>query len=63
MKANKASCWAFLVSAFSGLLPSAQGSLLPEPHPVSVLMLSDLHFDPYRDPSKVSALRAAPVIQ
>ncbi len=26
-------------------------------------MLSDLHFDPYRDPAKLSALRAAPVMQ
>ena len=26
-------------------------------------MLSDLHFDPYRDPAKVPALRAAPVMQ
>ena len=26
-------------------------------------MLSDLHFDPYRDPAKVSALRAAPAMQ
>lgn len=31
--------------------------------PVSVLMLSDLHFDPYRDPAKVSALRSASVMQ
>lgn len=32
-------------------------------HAASVIMLSDLHFDPFRDPSKVPALRAAPVMQ
>lgn len=37
--------------------------LLPPAHPVDVVMLSDLHFDPLRDPAKVGALRAAPVMQ
>ncbi len=63
MKGITARCWVVLVSAFLGIVGSAQASLLPAPHPVSVVMLSDLHFDPYRDPAKVSALRGAPTMQ
>jgi sphingomyelin phosphodiesterase acid-like 3 len=33
----------------------------PEPATVSVVMLSDIHFDPFHDPSKFAALRDAPV--
>lgn len=31
----------------------------PHTRPVSVVMLSDLHFDPYHDPAKLAALRTA----
>ena len=63
MKGITARCWMVLASAFLGMVGFAEASLLPEPHPVSVVMLSDLHFDPYRDPAKVSALRGAPAMQ
>lgn len=41
----------------------ASVTLFPQPQPVSVVMMSDFHFDPFRDPAKVPALRAAPVMQ
>ena len=35
----------------------------PEPHDVSVVMLSDFHFDPFHDPSKYPALRGTPIAE
>jgi sphingomyelin phosphodiesterase acid-like 3 len=39
----------------------AQAKAAPQPATVSVVMLSDLHFDPFHDPAKVPLLVKAPV--
>ena len=43
--------------------PAWSLTLVPQAQPVPVVMLSDLHFDPFRDPAKVQALRSAPLLQ
>ena len=56
-----------LLAAAIVFVVSAQGET---PHPlknsggtIPVLMLADIHFDPFRDPGKVDKLRAAPVTE
>lgn len=64
MKRTSVAVWLCLVAcALTFAAPAGAVTLFPQPSPVSVVMLSDLHFDPYRDPAKLSALRAAPVMQ
>ena len=49
-----------LAAGFAGAqapVPAAK----PEASTIPVLMLSDIHFDPFRDPAKVAKLAAAPV--
>ena len=58
---RRCAAWVCCVLALVGC--GHAGSLLPQARPVSVVMLSDLHFDPYRDPAKVSALRGAAAMQ
>lgn len=50
-----------LCCLLAGTGPGHALPLIPPARPVNVVMLSDLHFDPYRDPAKVSELRKAPV--
>jgi sphingomyelin phosphodiesterase acid-like 3 len=57
-------CVAF--SLFFGFLTGhadAQTSASPQIAPISVVMLSDLHLDPFHDPAKVAQLVSAPVDQ
>jgi sphingomyelin phosphodiesterase acid-like 3 len=66
MTGKKRSGWVALLCGILSCLGTARAvplPKLPQPHPVQVLFLSDLHFDPYRDPAKVPALRAAAVMQ
>ncbi len=64
MKCKSVVGWLCLLGMAFGVAPAAKAAgLFPAPHPVSVVMLSDLHFDPYHDPAKVPALLAAPVMQ
>jgi sphingomyelin phosphodiesterase acid-like 3 len=56
---------ALLALAFASFATHAQ---TPQPVPIMldtapVLMLSDIHFDPFHDPAKVPALLKAPVVQ
>ena len=50
-----------LLLPFSTACWSAPAQRHSPPATVDVLMLSDLHFDPYYDPAKISELRRAPI--
>ncbi len=64
MKGTSVVSWLCLTFCALGSASTAGAvKFFPAAQPVSVVMLSDLHFDPYRDPAKVSALRASPVMQ
>lgn len=49
------------VCAASAVAAPQRRQRRPKPSTVDVLMLSDLHFDPFYDPAKFSELRSAPV--
>ncbi len=53
---------AFL-SLLSMVSAPAQTAPRPETGTIPVLMLSDIHFDPFRDPAKAAKLAAAPVAE
>ncbi len=54
--------WLLLLIATSAFLPFARAESVPKPQAtIPIVMLSDLHFDPYRDPGKFEELRTAPV--
>jgi sphingomyelin phosphodiesterase acid-like 3 len=57
-----------LCAVFLLALPAASGwcsarTRHAPPGTVDVLMLSDLHFDPFHDPAKIGALRRAPIAE
>lgn len=61
MKVKQAIFCAIVVSALLTSLACRVATAEPRDQTVSVLMLSDLHFDPFHDPGKFAALRDADV--
>ena len=50
----------FGLSAFAGRIP-AQPAEQGSAHSIQALFVSDIHFEPFRDPEKAAQLAAAPV--
>ena len=43
------------------IVPRGANAQAPKAETVPVVMLSDIHFDPFHDPAKFEKLRAAPI--